>query len=87
MDEGKGLMPHSQDIVVYFFHGKYILTLIVPDLKLCLDKPNEKMQKKKILIKLTFRNLHNFVQHLTDKSIGDKLQVFSDEILMFEFRV
>ena len=75
-------MFHTQDIVASFLNGKYIFTLIFPDLKLHLDKPNEiHVMPKKKMKKHTFRNLHNFVQYLTNKLIVDKLPVFSDKIL------
>ena len=31
--------------------------------------------------KHTFKNLHNFVQSLTDKPIGDKLLIFPDKVV------
>ena len=31
--------------------------------------------------KHTFKNLHNFVQSLTDKPIGDKLLIFCDKVV------
>ena len=31
--------------------------------------------------KHTFKNLHNFVQSLTDKPIGDKLPIFPDKVV------
>ena len=31
--------------------------------------------------KHTFKNLHNFVQPLTDKPIGDKLLIFPDKVV------
>jgi len=80
VDEGRRLVFHTQGIVAYFLNGKYIFTLIFPDLKLRLDKPNEihVMPNKK---KHTFRNLHNFVHYLMDKLTVDKLLVFSNKIL------